>query len=289
MSLTEKQTYYEYGLSGWEPKIQPSLDPFINEELERMGGKDVHGDPIYVIRWLGVTLVRTDHNADPQVIGDPRMVRPLYGRLEPRILAGRSKKPKWLCYHGEEDGKRVIKRVKRADEVPANISVTWWEYEYFDFGVCRWAVCRKLDLEQLVLAGIYKPNDEIPPEGEYYILKVLQQGGYYMEPTVAWLEAVKSTKWEAENADLEKLAFEDMEARAKARKEQEQKEEAAEDAEASAVVDEILRDEDAQRVYSTPTALRRAPNAVNHHLHVSPDGSITSEAARLTFPSLIRK
>jgi hypothetical protein len=210
MNLEEKQAYYRYQPGNWFYHTPPELDPRLHAEMDKIGGSDAFGDPVYRFNWGGVAIIRKDeHDDKPTVKGGMSGTLVKRGRLSARYFFGRDRYPRWLVYQNDK-GQTV--RVGREDEVPKGIIPTW-EYDYIDFGRLHWFIERKLTPEQLIEVGLFSSVD-VPPRGEYVnLLEIQTAEGFYFEPSSAFLKFVMKHKDETENEKPADLQRNDIEAR----------------------------------------------------------------------------
>lgn len=252
--LEQQQEYYQYGPGGWFFHEPPQLDETLCRELEQTGGRDRFGDPLYRLNWGGVAVIRTDPQDErPVVRGGREGTKINGGRIEPRYLFVQMQQAKSLCY--KNDDSQTI-RVAHASQVPPR-ALTWWEYEYVEYGQLRWFLERKLMPEQLVEAGIYQPDDPLlPARGDYIcLLKIETPDGLYYEPDRAYLEAVKLSFYQAQNESLAKLHEMDAAGRARLAEEQAGQKRKREHAEFKQMTDDVIR-ADVNRVHSFPKQVR---------------------------------
>jgi hypothetical protein len=203
-TLKEKQAYYEYGPpSGWAYKQPPTLDQSLHHALSKVGGG------VWKFIWCGAAIVRTDPREPMgRIFGDPDATKIEGGRLKLRQFYGRQRHPRWLCYINDE---MKLVRVGREDQVPKG-KLTWWEYEYVEYGVLRWFLGRKLTPEQLVACREYSRAD-VPREGSYLIKEAYQDAGKYSEPTLQDVERVREHLHEETTMSLNELLERDREMR----------------------------------------------------------------------------
>lgn len=180
--------------------------------MDKVGGFDAFGDPVYRFNWGGVAVIRKNETDDrPTVKGGMSGTLVKRGRVSARYFFGRDRYPRWLVYKNDK-GETV--RVGREDEVPKGIIPTW-EYDYIDFGRLHWFIERKLSPEQLVEVGLFS-SANVPPRGEYVnLLEIQTPEGFYFEPCSAFLEFVMKHKDETENEKPSDLLLKDKQARQK--------------------------------------------------------------------------
>lgn len=214
MNAEEKQQYYRYQPGNWFFHTPPQLDPKLHAEMDKIGGLDQYGDPVYRFNWGGVAVIRkSEDDPKPVVKGGTSGTLVKRGRLTARYFHGRDRKPRWLCYENEK-GEKV--RVGREDEVPQGVIATW-EYEYIEFGRLHWFIERKLSAEQLVEFGLYT-SASVPRRGDYInLLEIQTPDGGYFEPNTAFVELVMKHRLELENEDAAGLLISDAAAREKIR------------------------------------------------------------------------
>jgi len=249
-SLEEKQAYYTYAASGFVYKQPPALDSGLVEEMNRFG-QDDYGDPLWRFLWAGVAVIRT-HPGDerPAVRGDRAGTKVSAGRVTPRYLHVRAKSPVWLCY--ETDAGETA-RVKREDQVPQG-KLTWWEYEYVEFGKLRFYLERKLTPEQLVAVGVYAEDDpDIPAKGDYFCISrgpIETADGLYYEPTFEYVDSIRKHLYEELSETPSHLLLLDRLKEMNATDERERRE----ISDMADVVDDARRE-----ARDRPAALKRAP------------------------------
>ncbi len=277
MADLERQTqdYYEYSESGWTIKRAPRLDSEIVEAMNRFGRSD-DGRPLWRFNWGGAAIIRDEPFADEgrvtsdcveatQIVHNSKTMRPMRAL---RYLKGRRMAAVNLCYKNRAGR---VKRVKGERAVPKWVKVTWWEYEYVDFGVPRWYLERLLTAEQLVAAGLYDHHDiYLPRQGDYIpIMKretttgtvesvpVEDNDGRYFQPDMRYVELVREHVYEEENVRLPDLLAEMRAKRERLRARAEEERELREFNEVLDMVSETLR-EPVGRVFSLPsmTAIR---------------------------------
>lgn len=232
--LEKKQAYYTYA-GGYQYKQPPTLDSSVLKAMREFG-VDEHGDPLWRFLWAGVAVVRT-HPDDqhPTIRGDRAATKVELGRVTPRYLHVRAKSPVWLCYQTDEGH---TARVKREDQVPVG-KLSWWEYEYVEFGKLRWFLERKLTPEQLIEAGVYAGR-EVPPQGDYFCLSdgpIETAEGLYYEPTMEDVERLREHLYDERHESHADL----MRGRAERRAAAEEQQEADSLDEMAGIVDDEMR------------------------------------------------
>jgi len=252
-TLEEKQSYYEYGRERVF-KLPPRLDPVIEKELLRFG-RDENGDPLWRFCWGGACIIRSSPSAPWGTIrGNLDATRVDKGRLVLRYLdPPKMMSPIALCF---KQGKK-IKRVKRESDVPKG-AMSWWEYEYTDFGHLRWFLERKLTAAQLVEAKVFLPDDPyLPRQGEYISIMdrpIETPDGKYFEPTMAYLEVIAEHLVEEQTESMRDLLTKYREKREKREQDVEHEKDKREFLDVVDMVSQVMR-EPVNPTYSIPENL----------------------------------
>jgi hypothetical protein len=233
----QKQAYYRYEPGNWFYHAPPELDPKLHKEMEKVGGRDRFGDPLYRFNWGGVAVIRKNEQDDkPTVKGGMSGTLVKRGRLSARYFAGRDRHPRCLVY---QNAKREIVRVGREDQVPKGI-IAVWEYEYIDYGRLHWFIERKLTPEHMIEAGLFTLAN-VPPRGDYVcILEIQTPEGLYYEPSESWLELVMKHRYETENEKPSDLLRSDAESRAIVRRLREDDQDLKDNAEVDLYLNQTL-------------------------------------------------
>lgn len=228
MNQKEKQQYYRYESGNWFYHTPPQIDSKLHGEMDKLGGYDDFGDPLYRFNWGGVAVIRKDENDDkPTVKGGMAGTLVKRGRLSARYFAGRDRHPRYLRYTND---KGEIVRVGREDMVPRGI-IPVWEYDYVDYGRLHWFIERKLTPAQMIEVGLFTAAN-VPPRGDYVCLLEMQTPeGFYFEPSEAFVELVKEHRFETDNEQVSDLLRSDAEARRIVRQLHEDEQDARDNAE----------------------------------------------------------
>lgn len=212
--MTEEQRFYSEDISNYnQPKPRPDIDPFINEELGRIGGTCVFGDNRFRVAWMAEALKKgyLYYPDGTEYVGDV-LKYPL-----------RTSQTHVFVY---KDKSGVEGEVASADKLPPPEDIEGLPLakdKIYNLGRLRWILEVKFTLEELIKLGEYPAPDSaegkrfgvkkglkhiIYPDvrGEYVGKMIFQDAfGNYRCPDREWLEKFHAHFHESTTLDREQL------------------------------------------------------------------------------------
>lgn len=213
--MTPEQEFYAHNDSYTRPKPEPGLDPRINEELAKLGGKCAYGDDRFQIKFAGnLTKKGVREFPDGEIVS---------GNVT-KYLHKFSKVTNWQY----TDLNGTVHEVSSSDQLPPQSEIKGFPVgvpKIYALGQLRFVLEVKFTLEELVKLGKYPAPDSI--EGRNYgrddmnrIIDVYPESrgiyesrlvfedaeGEFLRPTMDWFnEIFKPDFWEGMNYGLDLL------------------------------------------------------------------------------------
>lgn len=266
-TLKEKQNYYQFDGRPYRFKTAPELDRDLMNALkaERL-------DRAYRFVWGGVVIVREEEDAIsysiargskeachvvqktmPKVenIGTGTLVQhEVRDLLLPKYLFARALQARGYCYY--DDLNQKVSGFTREELVPIG-KLARVDYRYVDFGMLFWFLEARANAQELVDARVYDAKENVPEEDWTCVMVLKTTAGKYYEPGLEMIPVLQKREWENQNANLKDVAREMMQRSAKARLDTEAKEEEEGDKQFGQLFDDVVRDVERNRTYSTPS------------------------------------
>ncbi len=220
----DKQEYYCYDEHPLRFKYAPTLDRGLVDAMRQKGF-----DKNYRFVWGGVVLVRTEPNGASFELarGSRDGLTEFNGIMVPKYIYMRTRQARGLFYI-DDLNRRVV--ITNADLAPVG-KIVQVDYRYVDFGILRWFFEYRADASTLIEARVYDSKSAVPNEEWVTISRLSTNNGLYYEPGMEMIDIIAKREWENNNRSLKEVGKELIAKLAKAREENERKEELAAKAE----------------------------------------------------------